>query len=216
MSRPVIGVSDAGTSLIYRSALGYESLMRALYGRHYGARMRMVAERVPDGAAVLELCCGPGTLYLRHLRGRVSRYTGLDVNAGFVSRLQERGVDARVVDLTNAGEPLPTADVVIIQASLYHFLPDAAALLERMLGAARRRVIVAEPVRNLASSRITVVAGLGRRGADPGVGGHAQRFDESSLAELMERYRDRTEESVAIPGGRERIYVLAGGGPVPA
>ncbi|MDQ6745631.1 MAG: class I SAM-dependent methyltransferase [Actinomycetota bacterium] len=209
-------MSEASTSLIYRSARGYEWLMRALYGRHYGARMRMVAERVPDGASVLELCCGPGTLYLRHLQGRVSGYTGLDVNAGFVARLRARGVDARVVDLTVPVEPLPTADVAIIQASLYHFLPDAAALLERMLVAARRRVIVAEPVRNLTSSRITVVAGLGRRGADPGVGGHAQRFDESSLAALMERYRDRTEETLAIPGGRERIYVLAAGGPAPA
>ncbi|MGH2886599.1 MAG: class I SAM-dependent methyltransferase, partial [Solirubrobacteraceae bacterium] len=144
-------MSDA-TSLVYRSAAGYELLMRALYGRHYAARMRAVAAEVPDGTSVLECCCGPGTLYLRHLRGRTSAYVGIDVNERFVARLRRRGVDARRVDLAAADVDLPPADVVILQASLYHFLPDAERIVERMLAAARERVIVSEPVRNLASS----------------------------------------------------------------
>jgi len=86
-------------SLIYRSAHGYELLMRALYGRHYGARMQAVADQVPPGAGVLELCCGPGTLYERHLKQRAKSYIGLDVNARFVEALQARGVDARQRDL---------------------------------------------------------------------------------------------------------------------
>ena len=95
------------TSLIYRSAAGYELVMRALYGRHYAARMRAVAAQVPDGAAVLELCCGPGTLYTHYLRGHVSAYIGLDLNQRFVAQLREQGVDARNVDLANTAEALP-------------------------------------------------------------------------------------------------------------
>ncbi|HWF26421.1 MAG TPA: hypothetical protein VG275_13280, partial [Solirubrobacteraceae bacterium] len=72
------------TSLIYRSARGYELVMRALYGRHYAARMAAVAEQVPAGASVLELCCGPATLYRRYLRRRAGSYIGVDVNDGFV------------------------------------------------------------------------------------------------------------------------------------
>lgn len=197
------------TSLIYRSALGYETLMRALYGRHYDARLRAVAEQVPDGASVLELCCGPGTLYLRHLRGRVGGYIGIDVNPGFVERLRRRGVDARRLDLAAGDEPLPSADVVILQASLYHFLPDAERIVDRMLAAARERVIMSEPVRNLASSEVALIARLGRRAADPGVGGHAQRFTEATLAETMARYRDRVLTASPIPGGREMVYVLS-------
>ena len=186
--------------------------MRALYGRHYDARMRAVAEQVPEGTSVLELCCGPGTLYLRHLRERSSRYVGIDVNQRFVARLRRRGVDARRLDL--AGEdPLPEADVVILQASLYHFLPHADRILGRMLTAARDRVIVSEPVRNLASSNVALIARLGRRAADPGVGGHAQRFTEESLAALMARYRERILTSFPAPGGREMVYVLAAGMP---
>jgi SAM-dependent methyltransferase len=197
------------TSLVYRSVAGYELLMRALYGRHYGDRMRSVAQQVPDGASVLELCCGPGTLYLRHLRGRVGGYVGVDVNPGFVARLRRHGVDARRLDLTHDEEPLASADVVILQASLYHFLPHAERVIDRMLDAARDRVIVAEPVRNLASSQVALIARLGRRAADPGVGGHAQRFTEETLEDLMGRYRERILAAFPSPGGRERVYVLS-------
>ena len=186
--------------------------MRALYGRHYAARMSAVAEQVRVGSSVLELCCGPGTLYLRYLRARTSGYIGLDVNRGFVARLRRAGVDARSLDLADVKVSLPTAEVVIMQASLYHFLPNAAQIVDRMLDAAAQRVIISEPVRNLASSDHRWVGALGRRAADPGVGGHAARFTEATLDELMSRWSGRVLASFHVPGGRERVYVLAGGG----
>ena len=199
------------TSLIYRSATGYELVMRALYGRRYSSRMHAVAGEVPPGSSVLELCCGPATLYRRCLRGRVSGYVGIDVNAGFVTMLRRQGIDARQLDLAAADGDLPPADVVIIQASLYHFLPHADQILDRMLAAARQRVIVSEPVRNLASSGVPLVRLVGRRAADPGTGGHATRFDERTLGALMDRYGERVVKSFAIPGGRERVFVLSVG-----
>jgi SAM-dependent methyltransferase len=199
-------------SIIYRSARGYELLMRALYGRHYEERMRLVAAQVPHGSSVLELCCGPATMYTRYLRGRVSSYIGLDVNAAFVKRLQRAGVDARVADLADRSNPLPRAEAAIMQASLYHFLPAAEQIVERMIAAASERVIISEPVRNLASSGLPVVSQLGRRAADPGVGGHEQRFDEDSLDRLMSPYEPRVLTAFLIPGGREKVYVLRTGG----
>ena len=201
------------TSLVYRSALGYELIMRALYGRHYAARMAAVAEQVPDGASVLELCCGPATLYRRYLRGRAGSYIGVDVNERFVAALQGDGIDARHMDLaeSDSSTPLPQADVLIMQASLYHFLPHPEGIVDRMLSAARDRVIVSEPVRNLATSSLPGVGLLGRRAADPGVGGHADRFTEATLDALMERYRDRVVKAFLIPGGREKVYVLSAG-----
>jgi SAM-dependent methyltransferase len=200
------------TSLIYKSALGYELLMRGLYGRHYGDRLRAVADEVPDGSSVVELCCGPGTLYTSFLRARVGSYTGLDVNERFVARLRRQGVDARLVDLGNPAE-LPRADVVLMQASLYHFLPHAERVVDRMLAAADRRVIVSEPIRNLSSSRNPVIGMLGRRSADPGVGDAEQRFTEETLDALMARYPVEVER--LIPGGREKLYVLRAPAPAP-
>jgi SAM-dependent methyltransferase len=196
------------TSLVYRSAAGYELLMRALYGRHYGDRMRVIAAEVPQGSSVLELCCGPGTLYTRHLAARAGAYVGLDVNERFVADMRRRGVDARVADLARSQEPLPAADVVLMQASLYHFLPHADGVIDRMLAAAAQLVVVSEPVRNLACSDNPLVGMLGRRAADPGVGGGERRFTEESLDRLMERYRERVVKAAPIPGGREKLYVL--------
>lgn len=203
-------------SLVYRSAHGYELVMRALYGRYYSDRLRAVAAEVPAGASLLELCCGPGTLYTSCLRGRVRNYVALDVNDRFVERLRRQGIDARVFDLASADLPLPRAEAVVMQASLYHFLPDAGAILDRMLAAATDRVIVSEPVRNLASSTNPLLRALGRRAAHPGVGGGERRFTSSSLQALMDRYRELLLKQAPIPGGREQLYVLRAPDPPPA
>ena len=108
-----------------------------------------------------------------------------DANARFVERLLRRGIDARRADVATA--ELPRADVVVMQASLYHFLPEpqAAAMVQRMMAAALERVVIAEPVRNLASSRLRPVARLAAGGAAAGAGAQEQRFDADSLRALM-------------------------------
>lgn len=106
------------TSLIYRNATVYELLIRALYGRYYTARYRAVEGLVPEGASVVDLCCGPATLYTRYLRQKSVDYTGLDRNDRFVTKLTKAGGQGKVWNLTSA-EPLPEADYVLMQASLY-------------------------------------------------------------------------------------------------
>jgi SAM-dependent methyltransferase len=184
--------------------------MRVLYGRYYAARDAAVAAHIPDGSSVLELCCGPARLYERELRGRVGAYVALDASERFVARLRRRGVDARRADVATA--ELPVADVVVMQASLYHFLPAAEAIVRRMRAAARASVIVAEPVRNLASSRHGLLARLGAGAAATAAGAQPRRFDAQSLRALM---RDScADDAIAfcgpIAGGREHLYVLTG------
>ena len=207
-----------GASLIYRSPLLYELMMLGLYGRHYEARYRALAGLVPEGASVLDLCCGPAVLYWRHLRRKAVDYTGLDVNPGFVDRLTRRGVRGLVRDL-HADEPLPTADVVVMQASLYHFLPDAAPVVERMRRAALLRAVIAEPIRNLTTSKVPLLSRLAARQTDPGRGAQASRFTEESLDELLHSFPVGPDRTFLIPGGREKVYVFesrAGDGGPPA
>lgn len=197
------------TSLIYRSASMYELAMRLLYGRHYAARYRAIAELIPAGASVLDLCCGPAHLYDRYLQPKGVRYTGLDVNQSFIDRLNRRGGHGQVRDLRSA-EALPEADYVIMQASLFHFLPDASGVVDRMLRAAQKQVVIAEPVRNLASSDSRVLSLLGRLFTNPGVGEHSLRFNEESLADFFAGYESRLVKRFSIEGGREQVYVLKG------
>lgn len=195
------------TSFIYRHGTVYELLMRGLYRRHYGARYRAVAELVPEGAEVLDLCCGPATLYTRHLRKKSVRYTGLDLNERFVARLAAVGAHGQVWNLRDE-TPLPAADYVVMQASLYHFLPDPEPVIDRMLTAARSQVIIAEPVRNLTTSNNRVLAGIGGRFTDAGEGAQPRRFTEETLDELFRGYPEHVEQRTLIAGGREKLYVL--------
>jgi SAM-dependent methyltransferase len=196
------------TSLIYRSSSLYEFAMLTLYGRHYGSRYRAVADLIPRGASVLDLCCGPALLYHRYLRHKSVQYTGLDVNAKFIARLTGRGAGGQLWDLRTE-TPLPQADYVVMQGSLFHFLPDASPVVDRMLRAARKQVVIAEPVRNLASSKLRLLALAGKLLTNPGVGDHRYRFDEASLDQLFSRYSSSVVQSGLIAGGREKMYVLA-------
>jgi hypothetical protein len=78
-------------------------------------------------------------------------------------------------------------------------------------------VIISEPVRNLSSSGVGLIAALARRSADPGSGQGDRRFDEVSLDAFMRRYAHLIEHELTIPGGRDKIFVLdAAAAAVPA
>jgi SAM-dependent methyltransferase len=157
---------------------------------------------------VVDLCCGPATLYTGYLREKSVDYLGLDLNDGYIARLNEAGGRGEVRNL-HADTPLPEADFVIMQASLYHFLPEPRPVIERMLAAARSQVIVAEPVRNLATSDNRVLATLGRHFTNAGDGAQAYRLTEATLDELFRDYAPRVVRQSLIAGGREKPYVLS-------
>ena len=180
--------------------------MVAAYGRHYGERYRAITDLIPHGASVLDLCCGPGILYRRYLRQKSVSYTGLDLNEKFVRNLVGCGAIARVHDLCS-NEPLPTADYVVMQASLYHFLPDPGPILSRMIAAARSTVIVSEPIRNLSSSTLPALSWLARTVTNPGTGPAPERFTEETLTQLFSQLDGVETKTCLIGGGRERVFV---------
>ncbi len=197
------------TSLIYQNALLYEALMLVLYGPGYFARYREIADLIPEGSTVTDLCCGPATLYHRHLKAKNVRYTGLDINARFTEDLSAKGGRGMQWDMAQH-KPFPPADYLVMQASLYHFLPDPRPIVEYMLAAANRQVIIAEPVRNLTDSPNPLLAWMGRTFTNPGTGEQAHRFNESLLDRLFEPYAHAgyVESSRLIAGGREKLYIL--------
>jgi len=196
----------AATAL-YKSAFLYELLMVLLYGRHYAGRYKAISDLIPAHSSVLDLCCGPAVLYHRYLRRKSVRYTGLDISRAFIERLKRRGVDGRVCDLQQEAA-LPEADYVVMQASLYQFLPNPQPVVDRMLQAARKQVIFAEPIRNITSSKLAPLSFLGRHFTDPGDGQSAHRFTEDTLDRFFSRYSSRLSIAFSIPGGREKVIVL--------
>jgi SAM-dependent methyltransferase len=193
--------------LIYKSPALYEIVNWLLYGRHHRTRYQIIADLIPDSASVVDLCCGPATLYHRFLRSKNVRYTGLDVSPHFIDALNKRGGHGMVWDL-RSDRPLPRADYIIIQGALYFFLPDPSPLIDRMLAAANEEVIVAEAVRNLSSSSIPGISNLARRLAGAAEGSETVRFSEETLDQLFADYGPELKRSFKIPGGRDKVYVL--------
>jgi len=178
-----------------------------LYGRHHRTRYRMIADLIPPGSSVVDLCCGPATLYHRFLRAKNVRYTGLDVSPSFVDALNKHGGHGILWDL-RSDQPLPRADYVIIQGALYFFLPDPSPLIDRMLAAADKELIIAEAIRNLSSSTIPGVSNLAKRLAGSAEGTDSVRFSEETLDQLFADYAPELKQSFKIPGGRDKVYVL--------
>jgi SAM-dependent methyltransferase len=199
-------------SVIYKSPWLYEAFLILRYRGEYLNRSRAIAELIPEGSSVVDLCCGPATLYFGHLRHKGVAYLGLDINEGFVTRLAKRGVPASLLDVT-ADSPLPRGDYLVMQGSLYHFLPEPYPIIERMLKAARHNVIITEPVWNLADSKNPALSWLASKLANPGTGDQVSRFNESRFEEFVNRYRARDLVVAYYPvaAGRERLCVLRGG-----
>lgn len=197
------------TSIIYRHSSLYELAMAALYHKHYWSRLRHVADLLEEDKSVVDVCCGPATIYFRELKDKNIDYLGLDINPNFIRRLSRRGAKGQVVNVANYSA-FPEADYVIMLASLYHFLPGPDRIIQAMQRAARRSVVISEPIRNLSSSKSTILRRLGAAFTDPGTGRQPQRFDESMLDELFHKYSSSLVRSFVICGGREKVYVLKG------
>lgn len=195
------------TGLVYKNARLYELVMLVLYGRHYFSRYRVLADLIPPQSSVLDLCCGPGILYQRYLRHKNVSYVGLDINEGFIKQVNKMGAQGVVWDLRD-DSPLPTADYVIMQASLYQFLPDPAPVAERMIRAAAKQVIIAEPIRNLSVHKTRQLRSLAQRLTDPGTGEQRMRFTEQALDTFFARYTSNKLQTLLVPGGREKVYLL--------
>lgn len=202
------------SSLIYNHRTAYHVLMRLLYGRYFSARYVAIAAEVPIGSEVVDVCAGDGYLYLNYLRTRSVQYQALDISPHLVQWMQRHGIQARQFDVWQ--DELPAADIVIMQASLYQFLPDAAPVVEKMLRAARQRVVITEPIRNIASSENPVLRLAGKRLTRPEAGGgeyQAHRFDQTSLMALFRQF-PAFERSRELPGGREMLGLFRGQHPV--
>jgi glycosyltransferase involved in cell wall biosynthesis len=201
--RRKVGLS-LGRSPIYWSSALYDLTMRLLYGSEYHRTYEDVAALIPDGSSVVDVCAGTCRLYLDHLKARGCRYIGLDYNGHFVVGAQRREVDARLFDVLR--DPVPEADYVVMSSSFYHFHESAPEVLARLRAAARRAVILSEPVRNLSASRLRPLGALANLLTHPGQGDFRFRYDLASWRELAEA--EGSARLLHSPGARNAIAVF--------
>ena len=202
--------SPGRSPLVYSNTALYQSVMRVLYGRHFKARYEAIAREIPEGTSVVDVCAGDCYLYRNYLKRKNVSYIALDVSKPFVDAAQRRGIDAREFNMKS--DALPVADYVVMQGSLFYFMPDTAEALNKLIGAARRFAIIGEPVRNLSDSKNPLLAAISRRStraASEGQDAAGNRFNEETLSVLFQA-NPRLERSFLIPGGREMVGIFRG------
>ncbi len=198
---------DSNQSIIYKNTFLYSLVMRILYTRNFNARYQVIVDLIPAGCSVVDVCAGDCYLYRKFLRQKHIQYTALDISPHFIRSAQKLGINARLFN-ARTGE-LPRGDVLIMQGSLYQFLPNADAILGRMISAARVKVIIAEPVQNLSSSKNALVARLAKNLTRPNDSApNHERFCQESLQNLFCKFTS-FEQSFLIPGGREMVGVFS-------
>lgn len=192
---------------VYWRGWVYDLFLWVVYRARPMARFRAVAEEIPDGASVLDLCAGTG-MFARALAGRGIQYTAIDINPRFVSELARTGLNVRCGDVTR--EPFGTHDVVTMNSSLYHFGPTPDALVRKMVDASRHKAVILEPVHNLADARLPLLARVARASATVDGVSPEFHFTRDTFVDAMRRIDPRVSVQPE-GGGRDMLAVFRRG-----
>jgi glycosyltransferase involved in cell wall biosynthesis len=202
--RSKVGLGLTDKSPIYWSAIVYDLVMRLLYSGSYHREQAEVATLIPSEVSVVDVCCGTARLYRDFLQEKHCQYLGLDCNGHFVMAARKRGINVKLFNLL--AEEVPAADYVVMCSSFYHFHGRQEEIVSKLLGAARRALIISEPVHNLSSSAVPLLGCVANWLTNPGVGAYDYRFN-------LEQFRDFTVKSgvskfIHSPGKRNAIAVF--------
>lgn len=142
---------------------------------------------VPSGSQVVEVAAGTGRFYREMLSNHVKTYLALDINPAFVKNMKSQGINAVQADLRK--DPIPTADIVIILSALYHFKSIETEFLNKLLTAARDRVVIVEPV-SRPLNRNSFYDKMRAKLVDIGEGPIFQRYSVNELLSLCGRHAE--------------------------
>jgi len=201
---------NSSPSPIYSNPTLYHFLMRTLYRKNFKARYQVIADEIPERISVVDVCAGDAYLYFNFLIKKSIRYTALDNSPYFLRWAQKKGIDYRKVNVFF--DEIPKGDVVVMMASLYQFIPKEKEVLQKLICSARQKVIISEPISNISSSHIGIIARIANRLTTPFEVSNpyaGERFDEERLISLLTSFHG-FQHSTRIPGGREIVGVISG------
>jgi ubiquinone/menaquinone biosynthesis C-methylase UbiE len=100
--------------------------MRGLYYPYYQTRLADVAAQIEPGTRVVDLCAGDCAIYRYQLFKKNVDYLACDNSPAFLRLARERGIAHYRLDVAEETQ-YPSADIVLMMASLYQFIPQHEA-----------------------------------------------------------------------------------------
>lgn len=194
-------------SPVYWHPVIYQLFLRTTFGRQFRERYKEVANFIPTGSQVVDICCGDCTIYRFFLRKKKIQYLGLDVNPLFVRWLKKKRIPIRLFDVCR--DEIPSAEYVIMLGSLYQFIPYHKEIMDKMLKAATKKVIITERIQGaFSSSTNPLISYIAKGLANPGTGHTIYRFNEKNLVRFLMSYRTKLERYYKICKNTQIVAVL--------
>jgi len=172
-------------SIAYWNPFIYSLFMRFSYKSNYLKRYQEIASLIDAGSSLVDVCCGDCKIY-KFLKDKNIAYTGLDFNSSFVNEGNRKGMNVQKCNVKH--DEIPQADYVLMQASLYQFIPNHGQVLQKLYNAAKKYLIIAEPVKNYADSKWKIVSFIAKLLNNPGDGIKTERFNINTLKEALEPF----------------------------
>jgi len=187
-------------SITYWNRFFYQLVIKLLYQKNYHLRYSKIAELIEDNSTLVDLCCGDCQL-AQYLKPNQD-YTGIDINQNLSKGLKK--IKVLNIDITQSWNDATYYDYVIMMGSLHQFIPHHDQIINKMKKHARKKVIISEPFKNLASSQNKIIRFFANLFTNPGVETSYKRFDIEQLNGIAEKHNAQKTYQVS----RDFIFVI--------
>ena len=169
-------------SPIYWHPKLYSIVIRIIEGKDFKRRYDRIKEEVKD-FNVLDLGCAD--CYLSNLIKR-EKYYGIDINKKFIAYSKKKGIKAEVLDIRKNN--IPPSECIILSNILHQVYPHHEEILKKCLKSSSKKVIIAEHLNHMASSKNHLISYLARILNDPGYRTVRKRLDKEELFEIYKKF----------------------------
>lgn len=192
-------------SILYWHSYTYALLVRLMFKKYYTDRYKAIKNVIDNNSSVVDVCCGDSKLYA-FLKCKNINYLGLDFNQTFIKFSNKRGINVRLFDIYK--DEIPVSDFVVIQGSMYQFIPNHNKILKKLYEAADKYLIITEPIRNYAQSQNNFISLIGRLLNNPGDSMKVHRFTLQTFKEALQPFKGNIVSENIINGDIEYMVVI--------
>ena len=176
-----------------------------MYKKHFHERYKAINNVIIENSSVVDVCCGDSYLHSIFKKKNID-YLGLDFNPTFINYSIKRGINARLFNIYE--DAIPHADYIILQASLYQFIPNHIQILQKLYQSADQYLIIAETMKSYGGSNNKFISAIGKFLNNPGDGMKVERFSLSTFKKAMEPFQENIENEYFICGNIDYMVVI--------
>jgi hypothetical protein len=105
-------------------------------------------------------------------------------------------------------DEIPKTDYILMQGSLYHFIPEEKNLIQKLLEACNKEIIISESVDNLSNSESKIKSFLAEQFSKAKTGQSKLKFTTKTLSETFSEFKNQIKVWEEEPDSKEIIIVL--------